>query len=152
MNSDFIVAVHALVYLGHRKGVLSSEELAGNICTNPARVRKVMAKLKKAELVETKEGSEGGCRFSGDPERVDLARVARALDVTFVEAAWHSGNQADRECLICSGMGELMDELFADLDRRCKERLGQLTIADLERRLFAERGKTAGGSGDAYGL
>ena len=47
MTSDYCVAVHALVYLNHKAKVLSSEELAENICTNPARVRKVMAKLKK---------------------------------------------------------------------------------------------------------
>ena len=56
MTSEFTIAVHGLVYLHHKNTVLSSEELAENICTNPARVRKVMAKLKKKNLVETKEG------------------------------------------------------------------------------------------------
>ena len=51
MNSAFCLAVHALVYLHHRGELVSSEELARNICTNPARVRKVMAGLKKAGLV-----------------------------------------------------------------------------------------------------
>ena len=48
MTAEFTVAVHALVYLHHRGGWLSSEELAQNVCTNPARIRKIMAKLKKA--------------------------------------------------------------------------------------------------------
>ena len=47
MNSDFIVAVHALVYLNHKADIVSSEALAKNICTNAARVRKVMAPLKR---------------------------------------------------------------------------------------------------------
>ena len=34
MNSDFVVAVHALVYLKHKKAKISSEELAKNVCTN----------------------------------------------------------------------------------------------------------------------
>ena len=45
LNSDFCVAVHGLVFLKHKGCTISSEELAENICTNPARVRKVMAKL-----------------------------------------------------------------------------------------------------------
>ena len=65
MNSAFCVAVHALVYLNHKARQLTSEELAENICTNPARVRKIMAVLKKAGLVETKEGSVGGYFFGG---------------------------------------------------------------------------------------
>ena len=53
MNSDFIVAVHALVYLNHKADIVSSEALAKNICTNAARVRKVMAPLKRAGFVTT---------------------------------------------------------------------------------------------------
>ena len=45
MNSEFCIAVHGLVFLKLKKQCLSSEALAENICTNPARVRKVMAKL-----------------------------------------------------------------------------------------------------------
>ena len=43
MNSAFCVAVHALICLNRRQEQLSSEELARSICTNPARVRKIMA-------------------------------------------------------------------------------------------------------------
>ena len=55
-NSSFSIAVHALVYLNHMEKVLSSEELVQNICTNPVLIRKVMSKLKKAGLVDTKGG------------------------------------------------------------------------------------------------
>ena len=55
MTSEFAIAVHALVYLHHKNAVLSSEELAENICTNSARVRKVMAKLKKKDLIGKKK-------------------------------------------------------------------------------------------------
>ena len=55
MTSDYCVAVHALVYLNHKAKVLSSEELAENICTNPARVRKVIGKAEKGRFCKTKE-------------------------------------------------------------------------------------------------
>ena len=51
MTSEFAIAVHALVFLEHKGIVISSEELAKNVCTNPARIRKVMAKLKRADLI-----------------------------------------------------------------------------------------------------
>lgn len=135
MNSDFIVAVHALVFLNHKQSVVSSEALAENVCTNAARVRKVMAPLKRAGLVETREGNEGGYRFVGDAAAIDLASVADALDVRFVEARWHSGD-VHKECLVASGMGGIMDDLFADLDAECRERLKQVTIASIDRRIF----------------
>ena len=39
MTAEFALAVHGLVYLYHRGEMVTSEELAQNICTNPARVR-----------------------------------------------------------------------------------------------------------------
>ena len=47
MNSEFTIAVHALVFLNHKRESVSSDKLAANICTNPARVRKIMGKLRK---------------------------------------------------------------------------------------------------------
>ena len=50
MTGEFAVAVHSLVFLNHMKETVSSEVLAKNVCTNPARVRKVLAKLKKKNI------------------------------------------------------------------------------------------------------
>ena len=72
MTSEFGMAVHALTFLNHKGEIVSSEALAKNICTNPARVRKVMAKLKKAGLVDTKEGLEGGYLFSKDAQEIRI--------------------------------------------------------------------------------
>ena len=43
VDSSFNLAVHALVCLSHSGRSLSSEALAENICTNPTRVRRVLA-------------------------------------------------------------------------------------------------------------
>ncbi|MFR1051705.1 MAG: RrF2 family transcriptional regulator [Lachnospirales bacterium] len=135
MDSSFNVAVHALVYLHHKDCLLSSEALAENICTNPARVRKVMAALRRAGLVDSREGNVGGYRFSGNPDRITLGQVAKALDIRFVDAAWRSGD-SDMECLVASGMADVMDGLYAELDGLCRERLQSVTVGDVERKLF----------------
>ncbi len=135
MNSDFVVAVHALVYLNHKADVVSSEALAENICTNAARVRKVMAPLKRAGLVDTREGSVGGYRFAADPAKTDLRQVADALGTRFVQSSWHSGD-ADMECLVASGMADIMDDVFSDLDEQCRDRLAQTTVSSIDARIF----------------
>lgn len=139
MNGEFCVAVHALVYLHHCDRMVSSEELSKNICTNPARVRKVMSCLKKAGLVSAREGGgKGGYRFDGDSRTLTLLTVADALQMRCVQMRWHSGNM-DMDCLVASGMGGLMDELADDLDARCRSRLKEITLADLERKLFQSK-------------
>lgn len=142
MNSDFCVAVHALVFLNHKACLLSSEELAVNICTNPARVRKVMARLKKANLIETREGSVGGgYRFTLDPSGVTLAQVAQALELHFVDPAWRSGD-SHLDCLVSSGMAGIMDDIFGQLNSICMEYLEELSIEDLNRKIFKDQTET----------
>lgn len=138
MTSEFAIGVHALVFLNHKRKVESSEIVAENVCTNPARVRKVLSKLKKAGLVETKEGAEGGCLFDADANLVNLCMIADALGTTFVSASWKSGNP-DMDCMIASGMAGLLDELYQGMDQNCREYLKKITIADLDRQIFTDR-------------
>ena len=137
MDSAFSLAVHALVYLNHRGCLLTSEQLAENICTNPARVRKTMAALKNAGLVETRTGQVGGYRLCADAETLTLAQVAEAVSARFVEASWRSGD-ADMDCLVASGMANIMDRLYLGLDRQCHEHLKTVTIADIGRTIFGQ--------------
>ena len=111
MDSSFNLAVHTLVCLSHSGRSLSSEVLAENICTNPTRVRRVMMGLKKAGLVETREGLDGGYRLTTDPAALTLRQVAEAVNTRFVDCAWHSGD-IDRDCAICSGMAGVMDARY----------------------------------------
>ena len=117
MDSSFNLAVHALVCLSHSGRSLSSEALAENICTNPTRVRRVLAGLKKAGMVETREG---------------------LVNTRFVDCAWHSGD-IDRDCAICSGMAGVMDTLYRNMNEQCAAYISQITIADIETRLFTQK-------------
>ena len=134
MTSEFAIAVHALVYLHHKNTVLSSEELAENICTNSARVRKVMAKLKKRDLIETKEGIKGGYHMSLNACDITLKDICEALQIDVVKAAWRSGS-VDMDCMIASGMAGIMDGIYGELDELCKRRLEGITIQDVEKKV-----------------
>ena len=135
MKSDFIVAVHGLVFLNHKGCITSSEELAKNICTNPARVRKVMSKMKEMGLVTTREGHIGGycpCPSLGE---ASLAQIAAGLGTVFIEAKWHSGSE-DAKCLVCSGMAGIFDNIYSQLDTTCKQELSKITIQSIDKQIF----------------
>ena len=138
MDSSFNLAVHALVCLSHSGRSLSSEALAENICTNPTRVRRVLAGLKKAGMVETREGLDGGYRLTADPASLTLRQVAEAVNARFVDCAWHSGD-IDRDCAICSGMAGVMDTLYRSMNEECATYLSHITITDIETRLFTQK-------------
>lgn len=138
MKSDFCVAVHALVYLNHKKHILSSEQLAENICTNPARVRKIMAVLKKHNMVETKEGIDGGYQIIQDAETITLDKIAEILQVEFVATTWRSGDP-DMECLVASGMADIMSGIFGELNELCRKYLTTISVAAIDKKIFGEK-------------
>lgn len=141
MNSDFSVAVHALVYLNHKDCVLSSDELAKNVCTNPARVRKVLARLKGAGLVATHEGNTGGYQLAVDGKSLNLKQIAQAMDARFVSSSWQSGD-LEKECLICSGMGQYMEDLWEEMNQLCLSKLEAITVEEIEEQLLARKEKS----------
>lgn len=138
LNAEFATAVHALVYLNHRGNCISSDEIAENVCTNPARIRKVMAKLKKAKLVNSKEGKNaGGYSPIKNLEEVTLLDIFNAVDDNVVSMNWKSGDK-DKECLISSGMADIMSDIAYTLDNNCKKLLSQITINDINKKIFKE--------------
>ena len=166
MSSNFCVAIHGLVYLYHSRSTVSSEELAKHICTNPARVRKVMLMLKKQGLVLTREGKDGGYSCAAGAEEITLRHIAEATEMHFAEgfrmgkgcpgpeegaaapdgmsvpdgmAAPDGMAEIDMDCLNASGMAQVMQELYEQMDALCMERLERITVADLEKRLKNRR-------------
>ena len=97
-----------------------------------------MAGLKKAGMVETREGLDGGYRLTADPAGLTLRQVAEAVNTRFVDCAWHSGD-IDRDCAICSGMAGVMDTLYRNMNEQCAAYLSRITITDIETRLFTQK-------------
>ena len=135
MNSDLNVATHALVYLNHCECIVSSEDLAENICTNPARIRRVLTPLVHVGIIGTKEGLGGGYRLVRSADSITLADVCEALGTRFISVNWRSGD-VDMDCLVSSGMADIMGGIYDDLDSLCMEHLRNLTIQDITERIF----------------
>lgn len=135
MTSDFGVAVHALVFLNRKKVFVNSEQLSKNICTNPARVRKIMAKLKAADLIETREGYDGGYKFSKASTDVTLKEISDSLANRFVSVS-RSSNVVDKNCQISSGIGPVMDKLYDELNEMCHEKLNEITLQHIDQQIF----------------
>ena len=139
MTGEFSVAVHALVFLYHKGATLTSGELAENICTNPARVRKVMASLVRAGVAHSSEGRGSGYSVLPDAGDTTLLQVLDAVGERAVDAAWRTG-QMDTDCLISSGMGSVMDALCEDMNELCRKKLSGMTIGSINNMLTHTEG------------
>lgn len=136
MNGDFCLATHAVVYLNHVRTPKSSESLAKNICTHPARVRRVLAKLCKGGILNSCEsGKSRGYEFTLDEKEVTLFDIAKCLNVDFVQSKWLSGDK-DMDCPISSSMNSVMGKVYFDLNELCYQRLQSITIAQINKEIF----------------
>ena len=138
MTSEFAIAVHALVFLNHKGDSESSEQIAENVCTHPVRVRKVLTKLKKAGLIETKEGNHGGYSFHLNPKKVSLDHICRAVLEKPIDVKMSTGD-LDMDCEIASGMAGIMEQVYDEMDLACYHVLAGITIADINDKLFLTR-------------
>ena len=80
-NTQFSIAVHALAGLAYRcdKGTTVSADLAKSVNTSASFVRRVLAKLSKAGLVETQTGQAGSCRLARDAKDISLRDIYKAV-------------------------------------------------------------------------
>lgn len=140
MTGELNVAVHALVYLYHKNMILASDVLAENVCTNPARIRKIMAKMKKAGFVDTKEGINGGYILIREAESITLKDVCIALESAIIKTGWSSGDP-EMECLVASGMSNVMENIYNKLNEQCLDTLNKITIKDVNDQLFMNKSK-----------
>ncbi|MDQ0878021.1 Rrf2 family protein [Paenibacillus sp. V4I3] len=118
MNSEFTIAVHSLVFLAHLPDhMATSEEIAVNVSTHSARIRKVMGFLRKAGYVSTKEGIGGGFILSCNPNEVTLGEIYRLTCQGSLKPSWCSGDE-NKPCVISSKMDLLMGKVFIDAEKQ----------------------------------
>ena len=131
MNSEFTIAVHSLVYLAHKpERMASSEAIADNVATNPARIRKVMSCLKRGGYVNTREGAGGGYRLTLDPAGVTLADIYKLMAQGSVIPSWCSGDP-DMDCVVGSNMREVMDGIFCKAEKQLESYFSGITLLDV---------------------
>lgn len=81
ISSRFTVAVHILSLISlNRNTVCTSEWIAESVNTNPVVIRRVMGKLKKAELIDIRRGL-GGAKLLKPLHAITLLDVYQAVEV-----------------------------------------------------------------------
>jgi Rrf2 family protein len=144
MTSRFTMALHALGMIAlegeradHRP--LTSVALARSINTNPVVVRRVLADLRRAGLIETRRGAGGGVVLARPPGKVSLRAVWEALEAREQLFGRHPAGP-NRECPVACGVADYLERLYGDVDAAIKAALGKVTLAQLERDVASRLG------------
>jgi Rrf2 family transcriptional regulator, repressor of oqxAB len=125
----FPVAVQALVVIAETEGPCSSSTMAQDLKAHAVFVRRVLAHLVRANIVQAREGRDGGYRLARPAEHITLAEVYQAVKLADPqgETACSSGVNARVQIAL--------DEIGAEAEHRLLELLGHYTLASILERI-----------------
>ncbi|MGD6749555.1 Rrf2 family transcriptional regulator [Streptomyces sp. BH105] len=136
LSSRSAVAIHALAMLAHRRGgSLTSTEIADSLESNPVLVRRILGRLRDAQLVWSAEGRGGGWSLARAPRDITLYDAYTAVEEGQIFSRYtHPPSEA---CEVGRNIGDLLDVEFRSAERALEEQLGRTTIAGLLRQILA---------------
>ncbi|MEQ9364018.1 MAG: Rrf2 family transcriptional regulator [Leptospirales bacterium] len=129
-NLQFSMAVHVLAALAYNRGrLLSSEEIATSVGTNPVVIRRLTARLARAGIVETRRGKEGGVQLARSPGEICLSEVHLALDE---ESAFSvHPNPGKRSCVVNRKIKGILQGICDDVEDAVEDRLAAYSLCDV---------------------
>jgi Rrf2 family protein len=136
-NTQFSIATHIMACLGHASGEeISSTLIAGSVNTSPSFVRRVLAKLSGAGLVETATGKNGACWLARPPRDISLLEIYRAVEApkAFAIHQYSVEKRCTVSCHIKSALGRVLDEAQQALEQRLSRISLAQVIADLHKK------------------
>ncbi len=133
ITGKFAITTHILTLLGKfPTEFMASDYIAGSLNIHPVLVRKEIANLKKHNLVESKEGKNGGVRLSVSPSKITLEDIFK---ITFDKASLgFSKNEPNPECPVGKKINHNLEDLYTNLNHTISQQLQKVTLAE-----FVER-------------
>jgi Rrf2 family transcriptional regulator, repressor of oqxAB len=131
----FPVAVQALVRLAQSDSACSSSAMAPDLNSHAVFLRRVMAQLGRANLIEAREGRDGGYRLGRPPEQISLADIYHAVNAA--EPTDHTPVSG----AVPTPVESVLDEIEGEAERRWLEVLSRVSLAEMLRRIGSTDGQ-----------
>ena len=108
---------------------LTSELIAGSVGTNPVVIRRQLALLREAKLVESKGARGGGWVLARRPDSIKLSQVRDALGE---EASFRMHvNDPSPNCAVGQNVRRVLAVVYEDAENAVRRSLQTRTIQDL---------------------
>ena len=128
-NGRFAIAIHILTLLHlSKEELLVSDYIAGSININAALVRKEIAELRKAGLVDSREGKNGGFFLAKNANAINLADLFKIIYPENIFSL--AKNTPNPNCPIGRQMNKHLENLYADAELSLLEKLKGHTLQD----------------------
>lgn len=130
VDTRFAVSVHFMTVLAHyQPELLSSEQLAKGVKTNPSFIRKLVVPLAAAGLVESVRGKAGGIRLARKPKDISLAQIYEAITDSALIAV--PGKSPEKQCVISCGIGGVLGKISKEIEASTLKALAKRSLQDV---------------------
>jgi Rrf2 family protein len=129
-NGRFAMALHVLAVLAYKDGdPVSSDFLSESVNTNPVIIRRLLQRLQRARLVDTRKGPGAGSRLSRSAARINLAEVYSAVDETELFAM--PRRKPNVKCPVGQKIRAVLKPVFCSAEGALQRDLAAITLAVL---------------------
>jgi Rrf2 family protein len=132
-NSRLTIAVHALAWLAlaRRRGhdVLTSDQVAASVNTNPVIIRRSLGDLRRAGLVVVRHGAGAGWSLARASDQITLLDVYDAVEREPVFAMHHT--EPNLECPVGRGIRPALGPIYDGVEQAMRRELARTSIADV---------------------
>lgn len=129
ISGKFAITIHILTLMAKFPDeFLSSDFIAGSLNVNPVLVRKEIANLKKNNIVESREGKNGGARLAKPADTITLDDI---LKVTLEKATLgFSKNTPNPLCPVGKNINTSLSQLYSGINHTISKQLAGQSLAD----------------------
>ena len=129
MDTKFSVAVHVLILISESPNPLYSDQMAGSVGTNASYIRKILALLKKGEIVDGHRGISG-YSLTVAPEQLTLLQIYQVvMEKSNIHLLDIHQNPSD-QCIVGRHIRPALTETFTDIEDVFARSLAGKTLAD----------------------
>jgi len=125
----FPVAVQALVVIAGTEGLCSSSAMAQDLKAHAVFVRRVLAQLVRAGIVQAREGRDGGYSLARSADSITLAEVYQAVKIADASEGTACANGVNAR------VQNMLDEIGAEAEQHLLEILDHYTLASVMQRV-----------------
>lgn len=129
-NTQFSIAVHLMLALGLSCGKeITSAQMAKSVNTSASFVRRILAKLSKANLVTTTTGKSGFSALAKSANEISLLEIYKAVDAPQTFAIHDYPKQ--EFCAVSRNIEETMQKVLSKAQNSFEKTLSETSLAEV---------------------
>lgn len=127
MDTKFSTAIHMLILISEAKAPMTSEQIAESVGTNPSYIRKIAGLLKKAEIIESRQG-KGGFSLLRRTDKLTLFQIYCAAEETEGVHLFDIHRNPNDRCIVGRHIQPTLGGMFRGIEKIAEQELMRQTL------------------------